>query len=185
MTSSLSEVGRAATSRPFARRSSEFKRPSSSGRTSAAFVSTGAASRPRRCCARRRSSSEVGQPASFGVGVAGAPPFDLKVMVARSRDVARELNAGVGFLLKKNGVDVIWGTARVRDSGAIEVAATASSGRLIPSRRRMPRARELHGQAYHRRDRRAAARLPRLEPDGVASGRISRPCCRRRCPSRC
>ncbi len=84
---------------------------------------------------------EVGGAASFGVVTQGPPTLDLKAMVARSRSVARELNTGVGFLLKKNGVDVIWGTAKLRGSGEIDVVAPkpeASAPTL--SRRKMPAA---------------------------------------------
>jgi len=76
---------------------------------------------------------EVGEAATFGVVVPGAPTLDLKVMLKRSRDVAHELNTGVGFLLKKNGVDVIWGTAALRGGGAVDVAAPAASGSIARS----------------------------------------------------
>jgi dihydrolipoamide dehydrogenase len=69
----------------------------------------------------------VGEAAGFGVVVPGPPTIDLKVMVERSRSVARELNTGVGFLLKKNGVDVIWGTAKLRGRGEVDVATPKSA----------------------------------------------------------
>ena len=47
--------------------------------------------------------------------------FDAKAIVARSRGVSKRLNDGVGFLLRKNKVQVIWGEARVAKSGQIEV----------------------------------------------------------------
>ena len=75
---------------------------------------------------------EVGEAGSFGVVTQGPPTLDLKAMVARSRSVARELNTGVGFLLKKNGVDVIWGTAKLRGSGEIDVVAAKSNERSNP-----------------------------------------------------
>src|SRR3954453_17688168 len=43
--------------------------------------------------------------------------FDMAAVVKRSRGVSARLNGGVGMLLKKNKVDVIWGEA------AIEAAA--------------------------------------------------------------
>jgi len=73
----------------------------------------------------------VGNAATFGV-VVDPPRLDVEAMVARSRAVSRELNAGVGFLLKKNGVDVIWGRARLAGAGAIEVTAPQASGRPDP-----------------------------------------------------
>ena len=35
--------------------------------------------------------------------------YDAKAVVARSRAVSKRLNDGVGFLMKKNKVSVIWG----------------------------------------------------------------------------
>ena len=57
----------------------------------------------------------------FGIVIESAPRIDLKTLVARSRSVAAELNAGVAFLLKKNGVDVIWGEARLEAPGSLVV----------------------------------------------------------------
>src|ERR1700730_5769300 len=37
--------------------------------------------------------------------------FDPKAVVQRSRGVSKRLNDGVGFLMKKNKVTVIWGEA--------------------------------------------------------------------------
>ena len=104
---------------------------------------------------------EVGEAASFGVVVPGAPTLDLKVMLERSRDVARELNTGVGFLLKKNGVDVIWGTATLRGGGG-DRRRCSRIERTQQSRAAEGRQghRPLHRRAYHHRHRRAAARPP-------------------------
>lgn len=49
--------------------------------------------------------------------------FDIEKVVARSRGVSARLNGGVGFLLKKNKVDVIWGEAEIAKPGEINVAA--------------------------------------------------------------
>ena len=65
---------------------------------------------------------DVAAARSFGIAADGAARVDLPAVVGRSRSVAAELNTGVGFLLKKNGVDVIWGEAELKGSGAIEVA---------------------------------------------------------------
>ncbi len=65
----------------------------------------------------------IGEAKEFGVRTKGAVEVDLKALVGRSRRVAAELNTGVGFLLKKNGVDVIWGQARLAGQGAIDVVA--------------------------------------------------------------
>lgn len=66
----------------------------------------------------------VSQAEEFGIfGTSGAKP-DIPAIVARSRKVSGQLNAGVGFLLKKNKVDVIWGEATLTGRGQISVAAT-------------------------------------------------------------
>ena len=55
-------------------------------------------------------------------GVATQPiEADLSAMVARSRGVAETMSKGVQFLLKKNGVDVIMGTARVMPDHKVQV----------------------------------------------------------------
>ncbi|KAA2236984.1 dihydrolipoyl dehydrogenase [Salinarimonas soli] len=48
----------------------------------------------------------------YGLSVQGAG-FDIGKVVQRSRGVSGRLNGGVGMLLKKNKVDVIWGEASI------------------------------------------------------------------------
>ncbi len=52
--------------------------------------------------------------------------FDAKAVVARSRAVAKRLNDGVGFLMKKNKVTVIWGEAAIDAPGKVTVKASKS-----------------------------------------------------------
>src|SRR6202171_4007647 len=47
--------------------------------------------------------------------------FDLKAVVQRSRGVSKRLNDGVGFLMKKNKVTIIWGEASIDAPGKITV----------------------------------------------------------------
>ena len=47
--------------------------------------------------------------------------FDAGEVVKRSRGVSGQLNGGVGFLMKKNKVDVIWGEARIAAKGKVTV----------------------------------------------------------------
>ncbi|MEX0852533.1 MAG: dihydrolipoyl dehydrogenase [Bauldia sp.] len=49
--------------------------------------------------------------------------FDAAAVVKRSRAVAEQLSNGVGFLLKKNKVDVIWGAATIAEPGKVKVKA--------------------------------------------------------------
>ena len=48
---------------------------------------------------------------------------DMSAVVKRSRAVAAQLSNGVAFLLKKNKVDVIWGTATIAQPGKLSVKA--------------------------------------------------------------
>ena len=48
--------------------------------------------------------------------------FDLAAVVKRSRRVSRRLSGGVGFLLKKNKVDVVNGEAKLAGKGKLAVA---------------------------------------------------------------
>ena len=50
------------------------------------------------------------------------PAFDPAAVVKRSRGVSGRLNGGVGHLLKKNKIDVIWGEARISKPGEVVVA---------------------------------------------------------------
>ncbi|MGY4312723.1 dihydrolipoamide dehydrogenase [Bradyrhizobium sp. JR3.5] len=51
--------------------------------------------------------------------------FDPKAVVQRSRGVSKRLNDGVGFLMKKNKVTVIWGDATIDAPGKITVKKSA------------------------------------------------------------
>ncbi len=52
--------------------------------------------------------------------------FDAKAVVARSRGVSKRLNDGVGFLMKKNKVSVIWGDASIEAPGKVTVKPSKS-----------------------------------------------------------
>src|SRR6478672_171711 len=51
--------------------------------------------------------------------------YDAKAVVQRSRGVSKRLNDGVGFLMKKNKVTVIWGEASIEAPGKITVKKSA------------------------------------------------------------
>lgn len=61
---------------------------------------------------------------------AGPISYDTAAMVKRSRKVSQRLNDGVGFLMKKNKVTVIWGTALVDTPGKVTV---------VPSKAKAPK----------------------------------------------
>jgi len=52
--------------------------------------------------------------------------FDPSAVVKRSRAVSKRLNDGVGFLMKKNKVSVIWGEAAIEAPGKVTVKASKS-----------------------------------------------------------
>ncbi|HEY5215260.1 MAG TPA: dihydrolipoyl dehydrogenase, partial [Pseudolabrys sp.] len=52
--------------------------------------------------------------------------FDAEAIVKRSRGVSKRLNDGVGFLMKKNKVSVIWGEAAIDAPGKVTVKAGKS-----------------------------------------------------------
>ena len=62
----------------------------------------------------------VSHAANYGVAAQPITP-DLEAMVARSRGVADTMSKGVQFLLKKNKVDVIAGTGKVKPGKKVEV----------------------------------------------------------------
>ncbi|MDZ5697736.1 dihydrolipoyl dehydrogenase [Chelativorans sp. M5D2P16] len=49
----------------------------------------------------------------YGLKIDGKVSADAGAVVERSRKVSARLNGGVGFLMKKNKVDVIWGEAKL------------------------------------------------------------------------
>src|SRR5213080_2067173 len=51
--------------------------------------------------------------------------YDPKAVVQRSRGVSKRLNDGVGFLMKKNKVTVIWGDASIDAPGRVTVKKSA------------------------------------------------------------
>ena len=58
---------------------------------------------------------------SYGLTLEGKMTADVKDVVARSRGVSARLNGGVGYLMKKNKIDVIWGEAKLTKPGELTV----------------------------------------------------------------
>jgi dihydrolipoamide dehydrogenase len=77
----------------------------------------------------------------YGLSAQGVS-FDIGAVVKRSRGVSGRLNGGVGMLLKKNKVDVIWGEGTIAKAGEVVVKpatrsvegppAPAPKGALVP-----------------------------------------------------
>jgi dihydrolipoamide dehydrogenase len=66
-------------------------------------------------------------PGDYGIKIEGSVTPDLKAIVARSRGIAQRMNGGVGFLMKKNKVDIIWGEAKITKPGEIVVTKTTKA----------------------------------------------------------
>ena len=60
----------------------------------------------------------------YGITV-GAPKADFVGVVKRSRGVAEGMSKGVQFLMKKNKIDVIMGTGKLKKGGKVEVKDAA------------------------------------------------------------
>jgi len=104
----------------------------------------------------------------YGLTVEGKIGFDAAAIVQRSRVVSAQLNNGVGFLLKKNKVDVIWGEATITKPG--EVLVSTSKKPAMQPQHAIPK-RTLGAGTYAAKHILIAtgARprvLPGLEPDG-------------------
>src|ERR1700761_5715481 len=57
----------------------------------------------------------------YGIKIEGQGVVDFTATVTRSRGVADGMSKGVQFLMKKNKIDVIYGTGKLKGKGSIEV----------------------------------------------------------------
>src|SRR5918995_6189589 len=94
--------------------------------------------------------------------------FDAAAIVQRSRGVSGRLNGGVGMLLKKNKVDVIWGEAAISKPG--EVVVTAPKKPAMQPQNPVPKG-VLEPGTYQAKNIIVATgarprALPGIEPDG-------------------
>jgi len=68
----------------------------------------------------------INHASDYGIKVDGAST-DFNAIIKRSRDVADGMSKGIQFLMKKNKIDVISGTGKIKTGGKIEVKATDGS----------------------------------------------------------
>jgi len=66
-------------------------------------------------------AAQVAHLEDYGFEKGEAPKPDFAAVVKRSRGVADKMNKGVGFLMKKNKIDVIMGHATLQGGGKIKV----------------------------------------------------------------
>ena len=104
----------------------------------------------------------------YGLKIDGKVSVDTAAVVDRSRKVSLRLNNGVGFLMKKNKVDVIWGEARLTKPNEIVVAKTAKK----PMEPQAPLPKNTKGEGTYTAKHIIIATgarpraLPGIEPDG-------------------
>ncbi len=71
--------------------------------------------------------------ADFGV-ILGQVSADFTKIISRSRDVSAKVVKGVEYLMKKNNIEVIQGTAQLRGKGIIEITGQNSSQTQITAK---------------------------------------------------
>ncbi|MDA8578298.1 dihydrolipoyl dehydrogenase [Rhodobacteraceae bacterium] len=65
----------------------------------------------------------------FGLSAKGID-YDLEAVVARSRGIAKQLNQGVGFLMKKNKITTLMGEARISSATSVDVTTKSKTETL-------------------------------------------------------
>jgi dihydrolipoamide dehydrogenase len=79
---------------------------------------------------------QLGHLDSYGLSVQGRS-YDFDKVVQRSRGVAKTLNGGVGFLMKKNKIEVIEGTAKLEKGSPapkVVIALKAGGSRTVQAK---------------------------------------------------
>ena len=106
--------------------------------------------------------------ADYGLKLEGKLTADLKAVVERARGVAGRMNNGVGFLMKKNKVDVVWGEAKLKGRGEIVVSKPTKK----PMQPQHPAPKNTKGEGTYTAKHIIVATgarpraLPGMEPDG-------------------
>lgn len=113
-------------------------------------------------------------PAEYGLKIGGSVSADIAAVVNRSRQVSARLNGGVGFLMKKNKVDVIWGEAKLarapKGNEPGEIVVAKSSKKPMEPQHPMPKG--VLGEGSYKAKHIIVATgarprvLPGIEPDG-------------------
>ncbi|MDY8110352.1 dihydrolipoyl dehydrogenase [Fulvimarina sp. 2208YS6-2-32] len=101
------------------------------------------------------------------------PSFDIEAVVKRSRGVSAQLNGGVGYLMKKNKIDVIWGEAKITKAGKgapVEVTVGKMKKPVVEPQNPVPKG--VLGEGTYKAKHVIVATgarprvLPGIEPDG-------------------
>ncbi|WP_256754559.1 dihydrolipoyl dehydrogenase [Mesorhizobium sp. Mes31] len=105
---------------------------------------------------------------NYGLKIDGTVKADIKAVVDRSRGIAQRMNAGVGFLMRKNKVDVVWGEAKLTKANEIVVAKSSKK----PMEPQAPLPKNTKGEGTYTAKHIIIATgarpraLPGIEPDG-------------------
>lgn len=108
----------------------------------------------------------------YGLTIA-KPGFDIAAVVKRSRGVSAQLSGGVGFLMKKNKIDVIWGEAKITKVGKdapVEVSVGKMKKPAVEPQNPVPKG--VLGEGTYKAKHVIVATgarprvLPGIEPDG-------------------
>lgn len=110
----------------------------------------------------------------YGLKLEGTITPDVKAVVQRSRGVSARLNGGVGFLMKKNKIDVIWGEAKLvkAASGRNPVEISVGKSSKQPMQPQNPVPKGVLGEGSYKAKHVIVATgarprsLPGIEPDG-------------------
>ena len=104
----------------------------------------------------------------YGLKIEGTVTADTAAVVDRSRKVSARLNGGVGFLMKKNKVDVIWGEAKITKPGEVKISKPSKK----PMEPQNPAPKNTLGEGTYQAKHIIIATgarprvLPGIEPDG-------------------
>jgi dihydrolipoamide dehydrogenase len=104
----------------------------------------------------------------YGLKLEGKITYDPAAVVKRSRAVSGQLNGGVGFLMKKNKIDVIWGEATITKAGEVSVGKPKKQ----PMQPQHPAPKGTLGEGTYQAKHIIVATgarprvLPGIEPDG-------------------
>ena len=105
---------------------------------------------------------------AYGLKLEGKITADVKAVVDRSRGVSARLNGGVGFLMKKNKIDVIWGEAKLVKPG--EIVVGKSTKKAMEPQHPAPKGTKGEGSYTAKHIIIATGARPRalpgIEPDG-------------------
>ena len=114
----------------------------------------------------------------YGLKLEGKITADFPSVIQRSRKVASKMNSGVQYLMKKNGIEVVFGHAKLTGGGALSVAPSVNMDNKRVGTSRTLRAKHIILATGAR-----AREIPPLPIDGKTLLITEERCCRKRDPS--